>query len=81
MLMQQLTMQDLFGQLGLENSDTAIEAFIEKHRGLNQSHHIEEAPFWNDSQASFLRGALMEDAEWVEIIDQLNARLHVENQN
>lgn len=76
MLVQQPTMQDLFAQLGLENSEEAIESFISEHRGMNDSRHIEEAPFWSDSQASFLRGALLEDAEWVEIIDQLNAELH-----
>ncbi|AYA64118.1 DUF2789 family protein [Alteromonas sp. RKMC-009] len=76
MLLQQPTMQDLFAQLGLDNSDEAIENFVEKHRGLNDSRHIEDAPFWNDAQATFLRSALLEDAEWVEIIDQLNAELH-----
>ena len=76
MLVQQLTMQDLFTQLGLDSSDEAIESFVAKHRGLNESRHIEEAPFWSDSQASFLRSALLEDAEWVELIDQLNAELH-----
>lgn len=76
MLVQQLTMQDLFTQLGLENSEEAIASFISEHRGMNDSRHIEEAPFWNDSQASFLRSALLEDAEWVELIDQLNAELH-----
>ncbi|MCW8090266.1 DUF2789 domain-containing protein [Alteromonas sp. ASW11-130] len=70
------TMQDLFVQLGLDSSEQQINSFIEKHRGLNDSRHIEDAPFWNDSQAEFLRGALLEDAEWAEVIDQLNVQLH-----
>ncbi len=76
MYTQQPTMRDLFVQLGLDASDQSIEEFIEKHRGLNDSRHIEEAPFWNDSQADFLKRALIEDAEWAEVIDQLNVQLH-----
>lgn len=76
MYTEQPSMQDLFGQLGLDNSDDAIDAFIEKHRGMNPSRHIEEAPFWSDAQKSFLRSALEDDAEWAEVIDQLNAQLH-----
>ncbi|MEG3768388.1 DUF2789 family protein [Alteromonas sp. 14N.309.X.WAT.G.H12] len=80
MLTQQPTMEDLFTQLGMNNSPEAIFEFIEKHRGMNSFRHIEEAPFWNDSQATFLRTAILEDAEWVEIIDQLNTQLHGGNQ-
>ncbi len=76
MFTEQPTMKDLFTQLGLDNSDEAIEQFITKHRGMNDSRHIEEAPFWTDSQATFLRSALLDDAEWAEVIDQLNAQLH-----
>ncbi|MBU2977158.1 DUF2789 domain-containing protein [Alteromonas sp. C1M14] len=79
MLTQQPTMEDLFTQLGLKNSPQAINQFIDKHRGMNSKRHIEEAPFWNDSQATFLRSALLEDADWVEVIDQLNTQLHVDN--
>lgn len=76
MLTQPPTLKDLFEQLGLDSSEDGMTAFIEKHRGLNDSRHIEEAPFWTDNQASFLRGALLDDAEWAEVIDQLNAQLH-----
>ncbi|GGW89818.1 DUF2789 domain-containing protein [Alteromonas halophila] len=76
MFTEQPTMQDLFGQLGLDNSDAAIDAFIEEHRGMNPSRHIEQAPFWNESQKTFLQSALDDDAEWAEVIDQLNAQLH-----
>ncbi len=69
------SMNDLFGQLGLPTDDVAIEHFIGEHRGLNNSVHIENAPFWNDAQASFIQGALIDDAEWAELIDQLNSRL------
>ncbi|MCW8108236.1 DUF2789 domain-containing protein [Alteromonas ponticola] len=76
MYTHQPTMQDLFEQLGLDSSDESIEKFIEKHRGLNDSRHIEEAPFWNASQSEFLKRELIEDAEWAEVIDQLNVQLH-----
>jgi hypothetical protein len=36
---------------------------------------IDEAPFWNASQASFLLDSLQEDGDWSEIIDQLDAML------
>ncbi len=68
-------MHDLFSQLGLANSDEAIDKFIAEHKGLSQRVHIEDAPFWNPSQANFLQGALQQDAEWAELIDQLDSRL------
>jgi hypothetical protein len=37
---------------------------------------LSEAPFWTISQASFLREEILNDADWAEVIDQLNARLH-----
>lgn len=69
------TMNDLFCQLGLSPEQQEIEAFIERYRGLNSSVHIENAPFWTPAQASFIQSALAEDAEWAELIDQLNSRL------
>lgn len=78
MYTQQPDMQALFMQLGLQSSDADIRDFIHSHRGLNTTRHIEEAPFWNEAQAAFLRDALLEDAEWAEVIDQLNTELHTE---
>ena len=37
---------------------------------------LADAPFWNRAQASFLRESLKQDAEWCEIIDELNTLLH-----
>lgn len=76
MYTEQPTMHDLFTQLGLDASDEGIDKFIEDHKGMNKSRHIEEAPFWNASQCAFLKQAIDEDAEWVVIIDDLNAQLH-----
>lgn len=76
MFTQQPTMQDLFVQLGLDSSESSIQKFIDKHKGMNDSGHIEEAPFWTESQAEFIRRAIVEDAEWAEVIDLLNVELH-----
>ncbi|QPG06754.1 DUF2789 domain-containing protein [Salinimonas marina] len=78
MYTEQPTMEDLFQQLGLDSDEKSINEFIQKHHGMNDSRHIERAPFWNDSQRAFLQQALDEDAEWVMIIDDLNAQLHHE---
>lgn len=79
MYTDQPQMPDLFVQLGLNSSDEAIEAFVAKHKGMNKSRHIEEAPFWDESQAEFLRQALQDDAEWAPIIDELNVQLHLDS--
>ncbi len=72
------TMTDLFAQLGLPNSNDEIAAFIKVNSPLPDSVRLSEAPFWTKSQASFLREELAEDADWAEIVDQLNAALRVE---
>lgn len=69
------TLEVLFEQLGLPADQDSIDSFINSHKGLADSIHIEDAPFWTNAQASFINGALNEDAEWAEIIDQLNSRL------
>lgn len=69
------TMSDLFEQLGLASDDSEIEHFISTHKGLRQGVHIEDANFWSRPQADFIKSALLEDAEWAELIDQLNTRL------
>lgn len=65
----------LFEQLGLPDDVDSIEAFIQSH-SLDPNLAIEEAPFWNPAQASFLREELQKDAEWAPVIDELNALLH-----
>lgn len=65
---------DLFLQLGLPAEPADIAAFIESHQ-LRPGQHIADAPFWNESQAAFLRSALLADAEWVVKIDSLAVSL------
>ena len=66
----------LVAQLGLDNSDEAIEDFIHTYAGtLKDSAHLHQAPFWNAGQARFLADAIREDADWAEAVDSLSALL------
>ena len=64
----------LFKQLGLAAEPAAIRAFIASHP-LPHETSIEDAPFWNGSQSSFLKQALDDDAEWAEAVDELASLL------
>ncbi len=68
------TMQTLFAQLGLSNSDTAIENFIQNNH-LPADIPLENAAFWSAGQAQFIREAIAEDADWAEVVDHLDAQL------
>ena len=68
-------MNELFAQLGLESSDEAIDHFIENNQ-LAKEEKLTEASIWNDNQLMFLQEEWEKDAAWVEVIDELNVRLH-----
>ncbi|WP_339515490.1 DUF2789 domain-containing protein [Pseudomonas sp. RL_15y_Pfl2_60] len=65
----------LFAQLGLDNDPASIEAFISTHSPLPEDCVLAEASFWNKAQAALLREEIREDADWAEIVDQLNLML------
>lgn len=65
---------ELFKQLGLPSNGAAIRRFCGEHY-LPAGELLADAPFWNAAQAQFLREAWSQDADWVELIDQLDARL------
>ena len=44
-------------------------------RPLAEAIELADAPFWSASQASFLREQLNKDADWAEVVDQLNLLL------
>jgi hypothetical protein len=67
-------MATLFAQLGLDNSPTAINAFIASHK-LPADMTLAQASFWTSAQASFLTENLKQDADWSDVIDQLNMLL------
>ncbi|KQP21735.1 DUF2789 domain-containing protein [Pseudorhodoferax sp. Leaf267] len=70
------TMHDLFDQLGLPSDETSVQKFIARHRPLPQGQQLADAPFWTPAQAQFLREQLSGDADWAEVVDQLNVSLH-----
>jgi hypothetical protein len=69
------TMSNLFAQLGLDNSQDAIDEFV-KNAQLADDETLAEAKLWNDSQRAFLQEEWNRDGVWVEIIDELNLLLH-----
>jgi hypothetical protein len=70
------TMTNLFAQLGLRSDPEAIASFIAAHSPMAQDIKLADAPFWTGAQARFLREEIIEDADWAEVIEQLNASLH-----
>jgi len=69
------SLSGLFAQLGLPNSQSDIEQFIQRHYPLPQAEPLANAEFWNESQAAFLRDAIVNDADWAEVVDELNVLL------
>ncbi len=69
-------LRSLFDQLGLQSDEAALERFIEMHSPLATDVLLADAAFWSSAQASFLRDELIKDSDWVEVVDQLNVRLH-----
>ena len=70
------SLSNLFAQLGLSSDELAIERFIKTHSPLATNTLLSDAPFWTPVQSSFLREEILNDADWAEVIDQLNTRLH-----
>lgn len=68
-------MPSLFAQLGESSDPAAIARFVASH-ALDETVQLHEAPFWTPAQAGFLREAILQDAEWAEIVDALNSELH-----
>ena len=69
------SLSTLFKQLGLEHSPEGIAKFVEKNKPLESRIKLHEASFWSDSQAAFLKEAKELDADWAEIVDELDASL------
>ncbi|MGD8108940.1 DUF2789 domain-containing protein [Vibrio sp. TRT 21S02] len=75
MEIQPHTIPELFSQLGLGSSDDEIRDFVEHHNGLVVGTALHEAFFWSASQAAFLKEAIEDDADWAEVVDQLDVML------
>ena len=72
-------LSSLFAQLGQANDEASIEHFIETHSPLAEGVQIYEAAFWTPAQAGFLREGILEDADWAEVIDELNNDLRAKH--
>ena len=66
---------ELFAQLSLPDDDESIGAFIRRHRPLPPDVLLPQAPFWTPAQAALLGDEFRRDADWAEVIDQLNLAL------
>lgn len=66
---------ELFEQLGLPADVPSIAAFIQRHSPLDPATRLEEAAFWTPAQAALLREQIVADADWAEVVDQLNLAL------
>lgn len=66
---------NLFAQLGETSDEANINRFIEQHRPLADDVRLHKASFWSPSQACFLRESIVQDADWAEVVDTLDARL------
>jgi hypothetical protein len=71
----QHNLSELFRQLGLPADKAYIEKFILDHKPLEPAVKISAAPFWTSAQRDFLLKALLDDADWAPMVDQLNAEL------
>lgn len=70
------SLPSLFKQLGLPDDAESIDKFIASHSPLKPELHLADAFFWSASQKQFLRDEIREDADWAEVVDQLNVLLH-----
>ncbi|MBH2037680.1 MAG: DUF2789 domain-containing protein [Pseudomonadales bacterium] len=66
---------ELFAQLGLPVDVVGIRQFIAQHSPLEAEVKLEDASFWSQAQATMLREEIFLDADWAEVVDQLNAAL------
>ncbi len=66
---------ELFQQLGLAADARSIQDFLLRHSPLHSSIRLESAPFWSQAQSALLRDEILLDADWAEVVDQLNTAL------
>jgi len=69
------SLPSLFKQLGLKDDPVSIDQFIASHSPIRPKMHLANAFFWSKSQAQFLRDGILEDADWAEVVDQLDVLL------
>lgn len=65
----------LFEQLGLDGSKRGIEKFVVASAPIPSHVNLWDAPIWTESQASALKQMKADDADWAEVVDQLDVML------
>lgn len=68
------TLAHLFEQLGLDATEAGIKLFLSQH-SIDANTKLTDASFWNHAQKAFLEESLKEDAQWSELVDQLDVLL------
>jgi hypothetical protein len=66
---------ELFAQLGLPSDEAGMQQFLKAHTPLAAEIALPAAPFWTAAQAAFLREECLKDADWADVVDQLNMAL------
>ncbi|SBT16721.1 hypothetical protein MGA5115_00803 [Marinomonas gallaica] len=66
------SLKALFDQLGLDSSEQGIEAFVSENDSIPQGVLLWQAPMWSESQAQMLKQMKDEDADWAEVVDELD---------
>lgn len=66
---------DLFRQLGLADRPAEIAAFLTRHRPLPAKMKLADAPFWSPAQSRFLREGIADNADWAQVVSELDASL------
>jgi len=69
-------LEELFAQLGLASNAPAIQAFFKTHAPMPSGQSLADAPFWTEAQSRLLKEEMLGDADWAEVVDQLNLALH-----
>ncbi|OPA94825.1 hypothetical protein BFW87_12245 [Pseudomonas fluorescens] len=69
------SLPSLFKQLGLPDDPVSIERFLAVHSPLKPELKLADAFFWTPSQKAFLREGIRDDADWAEVVDELNVLL------
>ncbi len=66
---------ELFAQLGLPGDPPCLHEFLGTHARLPGNVELADAPFGTPAQADMLRNEIADDADWAEVVDQLNVAL------
>jgi Protein of unknown function (DUF2789). len=69
------TLSALFAQLGLDNSEQAIDEFIRQQAPLPPAMQLHEAPCWTPAQSKLLLESVLVDADWALVVDTLDTLL------